>query len=134
MLKKLLMNIIMLGCIAYGASADARMIVIPTAKPHHIIRTAQIDHIQQDYKISLLTKLIGEEIDGYRIIDCFVDDNSLYFVLFKDGIFYRTKILMEHVFFSVFEDNDFGLKVGQLFSKKLEQERFGDDNVSEDSE
>ena len=85
-------------------------------------------------RISLLTKLIGEEIDGYRIIDCFVDDNSLYFVLFKDGMFYRTKILMEHVFFSVFEDNDFGLKVGQLFSKKLEQERFGDDNVSEDSE
>ena len=68
------------------------------------------------------------------LIDCFVDDNSLYFVLFKDGIFYRTKILMEHVFFSVFEDNDFGLKVGQLFSKKLEQEQFGDDNVSKDSE
>ena len=94
MLKKLLMNIIMLGCIAYGASADARMIVIHTDKPHHIIRAAQIDHIQQGYKISLLTKIIGEEIDGYKIIDCFVDDNSLYFVLFKDGIFYRTKILM----------------------------------------
>lgn len=37
-------------------------------------------------------------------------------------------------FFSVFEDNDFGLKVGQLFSKKLEQEQFGDGNVSKDSE
>lgn len=135
MLKKLLMNIIMLGCIAYGTSADARMIVIPTAKPHHIIRAAQIDHIQQGYKISLLTKLIGEEIEGYKIIDYFVDDNRLCFVLFKDGIFYRTNILMEHVFFSVFdEDNNFESKVGQLFSKKLEQEQFGDGNVSEDSE
>lgn len=134
MLKKLLMNIIMLGCIAYGVSADARMIVIPTAKPHPIRRAAQIDHIQQGYKISLLTKLIGEEIDGYKIIDCFVDDNRLYFVLFKDGIFYITNILMEHVFFSVFEDNNFELKVGQLLSKKLKQEQFGDGNVSEDSE
>lgn len=134
MLKKLLMNIIMLGCIAYGTNADARMIVIPTAKPHPIRRAAQIDHIQQGYKISLLTKLIGEEIDGYKIIDCFVDDNRLYFVLFKDGIFYRTNILMEHVCFSVFENNNFESKVGQLFSKKLEQEQFGDGNVSEDSE
>ena len=135
MLKKLLMNIIMLGCIAYGTSADARMIVIPTVKPHPVRRAAQIDHIQQGYKISLLTKLIGEEINGYKIIDCFVDDNRLYFVLFKDGIFYRTNILMEHVFFSVFdEDNNFKLKVGQLFSKKLEQEQFGDGNVSEDIE
>lgn len=134
MLKKLLMNIVMLGCIAYGASADARMIVIPTAKPHPIRRAAQIDHVQQGYKISLLTKLIGEEIDGYKIIDCFVDDNRLYFVLFKDGIFYITNILMEHVFFSVFEDNNFELKVGKLFSKKLEQEQFGDGDVSEDSE
>lgn len=131
MLKKLLMNIVMLGCIAYGASADARMIVIPTAKPHHIIRAAQIDHIQQGYKISLLTKLIGEEIEGYKIIDCFVDDNHLYFVLFKDGIFYRTNIIMDY---TSFENKDFRLKVGQLFSKKLEQEQFGDGNVSEDSE
>ena len=131
MLKKLLMNIIMLGCIAYGTSADARMIVIPTAKPHHIIRAAQIDHIQQGYKISLLTKLIGEEIEGYKIIDCFVDDNHLYFVLFKDGIFYRTNIIMDY---TSFENKDFRLKVGQLFSKKLEQEQFGDGNVSEDSE
>lgn len=131
MLKKLLMNIIMLGCIAYGTSADARMIVIPTAKPHHIIRAAQIDHIQQGYKISLLTKLIGEEIEGYKIIDCFVDDNHLYFVLFKDGEFYRANIIMDY---TSFENKDFRLKVGQLFSKKLEQEQFGDGNVSEDSE
>ena len=131
MLKKLLMNIVMLGCIAYGASADARMIVIPTAKPHHIIRAAQIDHIQQGYKISLLTKLIGEEIEGYKIIDCFVDDNRLCFVLFKDGIFYRTNIIMDY---TSFENKDFRLKVGQLFSKKIEQEQFGDGNVSEDSE
>ena len=131
MLKKLLMNIIMLGCIAYGTSADARMIVIPTAKPHHIIRAAQIDHIQQGYKISLLTKLIGEEIEGYKIIDCFVDDNHLYFVLFKDEEFYRANIIMDY---TSFENKDFRLKVGQLFSKKLEQEQFGDGNVSEDSE
>ena len=31
------------------------------------------------------------------------------------------------------ENKDFRLKVGQLFNKKLEQEQFGDGNVSEDS-
>ena len=108
------MNIIMLGCIAYGTNADARMIVIPTAKPHYVRRVTQDHRMRHDYKINLLTKLIGEEVEGYKIIDCFVEDDRLHFVLFKDGEFYRANIRMDY---TSLENKDFRLKVGQLFNK-----------------
>lgn len=130
MLKKLLMNIVVLICVVYGANADARMVIIPTAKPHYVRRVTQDDRMRHDYKIDLLTKLIGEEVEGHKIIDCFVEDDRLYFVLFKDGEFYRANVRMDY---TSLENKDFRLKVGQLFNKKLEQEQFGDGNVSEDS-
>jgi len=125
-LKKLLMSIAILGCIICGANADARMIIIPTAKSH--TNRIALDHkVSNSYNRGLLYSLIGEEMNGYTIVDIFISgdyNNLLTLILYKEKKFYRTYIEMPNL--------SYVGSIGELFDKKLKEMK--KDDVSEDSE